>query len=148
MKKTFAALAAATIATMAMPALAQIKIGVVGPITGQYAAFGEQMVKGATMAVDEINAKGGIGGVPIELICYDTQTLEAEALKVVSRLVERDTRQQFLPMKIIRRSTVNQVLQQVTSPTTSTVSVRRITTKTPSMRCSQSCNTRRLIPLA
>ena len=42
------------------------------------------------IAVEEINAKGGIGGVPIELICYDTQTLEAEALKAVSRLVERD----------------------------------------------------------
>ena len=42
------------------------------------------------IAVEEINAKGGIGGIPIELICYDTQTLEAEALKAVSRLVERD----------------------------------------------------------
>ena len=42
------------------------------------------------IAVEEINAKGGIGGVPIELICYDTQTLEAEALKAISRLVERD----------------------------------------------------------
>ena len=42
------------------------------------------------IAVEEINAKGGIGGVPIELICYDTQTLEAEALKAMSRLVDRD----------------------------------------------------------
>jgi ABC-type branched-subunit amino acid transport system substrate-binding protein len=42
------------------------------------------------MAVEEINAKGGVGGVPIELICYDTQTAEAEALKAYSRLVERD----------------------------------------------------------
>jgi ABC-type branched-subunit amino acid transport system substrate-binding protein len=33
------------------------------------------------IAAEEINAKGGIGGLPIELICYDTQTLEAEALK-------------------------------------------------------------------
>jgi branched-chain amino acid transport system substrate-binding protein len=42
------------------------------------------------MAVEEINAKGGVGGVPIELICYDTQTAEAEALKAYSRSVERD----------------------------------------------------------
>src|SRR6185436_14171883 len=34
--------------------------------------------------------KGGVGGIPMELICYDTQTLEAEALKAFSRLVERD----------------------------------------------------------
>ena len=71
MKKTFAALAAATIATLAMPALAQIKIGVVGPITGQYAAFGEQMVKGATMAVDEINAAGGVNGQKLQLLTGD-----------------------------------------------------------------------------
>ena len=43
MKRTYVALAAAAAAMMAMPAFAQIKIGVVGPITGQYAAFGEQM---------------------------------------------------------------------------------------------------------
>ncbi|MGH7880161.1 MAG: ABC transporter substrate-binding protein, partial [Candidatus Binataceae bacterium] len=42
------------------------------------------------IAVSEINAKGGVGGVPIDLICYDTQTMEAEGLKNVSRLVERD----------------------------------------------------------
>ena len=42
------------------------------------------------IAVEEINAKGGIGGVPIELICYDTQTMESEALKAMSRLVDRD----------------------------------------------------------
>src|SRR6516165_12440575 len=42
------------------------------------------------MAVEEINANGGIGGLPIDLICYDTQTLEPEGLKAFSRLVERD----------------------------------------------------------
>jgi ABC-type branched-subunit amino acid transport system substrate-binding protein len=32
------------------------------------------------LAVEEINAKGGIGGLPIEIICYDDQTLESKRL--------------------------------------------------------------------
>ena len=39
-----------------------LKVAIVGPITGQYAAFGEQMRRGAEMAVKDINAKGGVMG--------------------------------------------------------------------------------------
>jgi branched-chain amino acid transport system substrate-binding protein len=49
------------------PALADITIGVAGPMSGQYALFGEQMVHGAQAAIDEINAKGGISGEQIKL---------------------------------------------------------------------------------
>ena len=55
--------------TMAAAALAgapawadDLKVAVVGPITGQYAAFGEQMRRGAELAVKDINAKGGVMG--------------------------------------------------------------------------------------
>ena len=67
-----------------------VKIGCMVSLTGKGAEWGQGAKLSMEIAVDEINAKGGIGGVPIELICYDTQTLEAEALKTVSRLVERD----------------------------------------------------------
>ena len=67
-----------------------VKIGCMDSLTGKGAERGQTAKLSMEIAVEEINAKGGIGGVPIELICYDTQTLEAEALKVVSRLVERD----------------------------------------------------------
>ena len=67
-----------------------VKIGCMVSLTGKGAEWGQAAKISMEIAVEEINAKGGIGGVPIELICYDTQTLEAEALKVVSRLVERD----------------------------------------------------------
>ena len=62
MKRTYGALAAAAIALVATPAFAQLKIGSAGPMTGQYAAFGEQLKRGATMAVEEINAAGGVNG--------------------------------------------------------------------------------------
>src|SRR5882757_1575104 len=67
-----------------------VKIGCLASLTGKGAEWGQTAKLSMEIAVEEINAKGGIGGVPIELTCYDTQTLEAEALKSVSRLVERD----------------------------------------------------------
>ena len=67
-----------------------VKIGCLASLTGKGAEWGQAAKVSMEIAVEEINAKGGIGGVPIELICYDTQTLEAEALKAISRLVDRD----------------------------------------------------------
>lgn len=67
-----------------------VKIGCMASLTGKGAEWGQTAKLSMEIAVEEINAKGGVGGLPIELICYDTQTLEAEALKVVSRLAERD----------------------------------------------------------
>ena len=46
---------------------ADIIVGVAGPMSGQYAIFGEQMVHGAQAAIDEINAKGGISGEQLRL---------------------------------------------------------------------------------
>src|ERR1043165_984182 len=67
-----------------------VKIGCLAPVTGKGAEWGVAGKASMEIAVEEINAKGGVGGIPMELICYDTQTLEAEALKSAIRLVERD----------------------------------------------------------
>src|SRR5215210_695466 len=67
-----------------------VKIGCLVPVTGKGAEWGVAGKASMEIAVEEINAKGGAGGIPLELICYDTQTLEAEALKSANRLVERD----------------------------------------------------------
>lgn len=67
-----------------------VKIGCLVPLTGKGAEWGQGAKPSIEMAVEEINAKGGVGGVPLEVICYDDQTLEAEALKAMSRLVDRD----------------------------------------------------------
>jgi branched-chain amino acid transport system substrate-binding protein len=67
-----------------------VKIGCEVSLTGKGAEWGQAGKVSMEIASEEINAKGGIGGVPIDLICYDTQTLEAEALKATSRLVDRD----------------------------------------------------------
>jgi branched-chain amino acid transport system substrate-binding protein len=67
-----------------------VKIGCLVPLTGKGAEWGQGAKPSMEIAVEEINAKGGIGGLPIQLICYDDQTLESEALQQMSRLVDRD----------------------------------------------------------
>ena len=67
-----------------------VKIGCMVPLTGKGAEWGQAAKISMDLAVADINAKGGIGGLPIDLICYDYQTLDAEGLKSISRLVERD----------------------------------------------------------
>ena len=71
-----------------LPALAQaVKIGAVVPLTGRYGPGGAQVRAGYEIAVEQINAAGGVtvGGkkVPLELVLLDD---ESDATKTVSRL--------------------------------------------------------------
>jgi len=61
-----------------------IKIGVSGPITGPYAKFGEQLVRGAEMAVKNINEAGGIGGRKLEVVQGDDQCDPKQARAVAN----------------------------------------------------------------
>ena len=87
MRKTYGTLAVAAIALMAAPAFAQIKVGSAGPMTGQYAAFGEQLRRGATMAVEEINAAGGVNGQKLELVIGDDACDPKQATAVANKMV-------------------------------------------------------------
>lgn len=71
----------------ASPALAQIKIGSAGPMTGQYASFGEQLKKGAEMAVAELNAAGGVLGQKLELLIGDDACDPKQATAVANKMV-------------------------------------------------------------
>ncbi|MGQ0584571.1 MAG: branched-chain amino acid ABC transporter substrate-binding protein [Reyranella sp.] len=87
MKKTYGMLAVAAIALMATPALAQIKIGTAGPMTGSNAAFGEQLKRGAEMAVQDINAAGGVNGQKLQLIIGDDACDPKQATAVANKMV-------------------------------------------------------------
>ena len=65
----------------------KVKIGLACPITGSAAAFGDQIVKGAYLARDEINAAGGINGGELVLVIVDDQGLEDQASTVARSLV-------------------------------------------------------------
>jgi len=67
-----------------------VKIGVVLPLTGSQAAFGEAIKNGYLIALDEINAKGGVLGKKLELDVYDDQSKPDQAVQGVSKLVDQD----------------------------------------------------------
>ena len=88
MRKLLAwALGLALAAMFAAAASADIKIAVVGPMTGPEAAFGHQYGIGARAAVDDINASGGLLGQQIELKFSDDACDPGQAVNVANQLV-------------------------------------------------------------
>jgi branched-chain amino acid transport system substrate-binding protein len=63
----------------------KILFAVVGPMTGDSAAFGIQMQNGAKIAVDEINKSGGINGKEFEFIVGDDMATPAQAVIVAQK---------------------------------------------------------------
>ena len=67
-----------------------IKIGHYGSLTGKDAAFGVATRKGVLLAVEEINAKGGVLGRPLEYLVEDIQSKPGESATAVKKLISRD----------------------------------------------------------
>ena len=67
-----------------------IKVGVYLPLSGANAAVGQSGVEGIEMAVEEINAAGGIAGRPIEIIKEDEENDPTTAVSVVNKLINQD----------------------------------------------------------
>ncbi|MEE8394289.1 MAG: branched-chain amino acid ABC transporter substrate-binding protein [Rhodospirillales bacterium] len=85
--KTAILTAAALSLTGITTAKADIKIATAGPMTGQYASFGEQMRRGAEMAVADLNAKGGVLGQKLQLSIGDDACDPKEAVAVANTMV-------------------------------------------------------------
>jgi branched-chain amino acid transport system substrate-binding protein len=71
----------------APPPEGEVVIGEYGSMTGSEAVFGQSTDNGVHMAVDELNARGGIGGKKIRLVAYDDQGRTSEVGTAVTRLV-------------------------------------------------------------
>lgn len=67
-----------------------IKLGVIGPLTGDYSMYGTAVANAAKLAADEINAAGGIDGKPVEIIAYDSKGDKTEAVNAYNRLRDQD----------------------------------------------------------
>ncbi|OGG79980.1 hypothetical protein A3A39_01190 [Candidatus Kaiserbacteria bacterium RIFCSPLOWO2_01_FULL_54_13] len=67
-----------------------IKIGVIGPYTGDAAAYGEPMRNTVQLAVDEINAAGGVRGRLIEIIFEDGKCDSTAAVSAAQKLINAD----------------------------------------------------------
>ena len=89
--KSGAALVLATLlAGSAVAQQASYKFGMAMPLTGGQATYGNDQVKAAQWAVEEINKKGGINGKPLEMIVLDTQADPQVGIQSVNRLISVD----------------------------------------------------------
>ena len=68
----------------------EILIGEYGALTGSIASFGQSTHKGVELAIEEINAGGGVLGKKIRLVTEDDQGKPEEALTAVIKLISKD----------------------------------------------------------
>lgn len=87
---------AALTATLALAGLSapahagSIKVGFNVPLTGFAAADGNSALKGAELAVEQVNGAGGINGDTLELVVYDDQASPKEAAPLAVKLTTQD----------------------------------------------------------
>jgi branched-chain amino acid transport system substrate-binding protein len=67
-----------------------IRVGHVASLTGDTATFGQSTERGMRMALEEINAKGGALGRPLDLISEDDRSITEEARTAAQKLLQRD----------------------------------------------------------
>ncbi len=71
-------------------ATSEVKIGWLGPLSGNAGWFGKANFRGVELAVDEINTAGGINGTPLLLIAEDTKANKSEAISAYQKLTKID----------------------------------------------------------
>lgn len=72
------------------PAAETIKIGEFASLTGKEATFGQSSHKGTQLAIDELNAAGGVLGKQIEFIYEDNRSTPGESATIAKKLITRD----------------------------------------------------------
>jgi len=66
------------------------KLGQYLPLSGNNATAGQTLLDGTKLAIEKVNAAGGLNGQQIELVYYDTTSSTEEAAKITTKLVEVD----------------------------------------------------------
>src|SRR5689334_15796143 len=64
-----------------------IVVGMYGSLTGDGASFGQSSKEGADLAVEEVNAAGGVMGRKIRILHEDDQSKPEEASSAVTKLI-------------------------------------------------------------
>lgn len=84
------ALAATLTAGIAFAGENSIKVGGLWAQTGWFDSYDVAGSKGLELALDEINAAGGIDGIQVEYVTYDTTSDLATATALTTRMIEQD----------------------------------------------------------
>ncbi len=88
--KSFAPVLLAGVLAAGSAAADSVRVGFNVPLTGFAAADGNSALTGAELAVEEINAGGGINGTDIELVVYDDQASPKESVPIATKLATSD----------------------------------------------------------
>lgn len=67
-----------------------IKVGLVAALSGQSAKSGEAITRGLTIAIDEVNAAGGVNGKKLQLVSRDDESNPGKGLLAARELVQRE----------------------------------------------------------
>lgn len=68
-----------------------IKVGEFASLTGKEATFGTSSHEGTLLAIEEVNAAGGVLGKQLELLTEDDQTKAGEPANAVNKLISKDS---------------------------------------------------------
>jgi len=71
----------------------EVKIGLIAPMSGPWARQGDLMLKGANLAVEDINKQGGIkslGGATVKLLVFDAGDSVEKAKNAAQRMIAQE----------------------------------------------------------
>jgi urea transport system substrate-binding protein len=71
-------------------AASPIKVGIISPLTGAWTVYGKAHISGFELAVDEINAAGGVLGRKFELVVGDSKTEPRIVVEQANRLIRQE----------------------------------------------------------
>ena len=66
-----------------------IKVGVLGPMTGDVSVYGLAVINGATLYLDQVNANGGVNGKQLEVITMDEQGDATQAVTCFTKMCDQ-----------------------------------------------------------
>lgn len=91
-RRAFAGATLAVLTAFGAPALAQdtVKIGLIASLSGPSSKSGEAITRGMALAIDEINASGGLLGMQVEMIRRDDEGNPGKGLTAARELVQRE----------------------------------------------------------
>ena len=76
--------------SLAATTVEPIRVGQFASLTGKEASFGVAAHQGVVLAVEELNARGGVLGRPVEFLVEDIESKAGESATVVTKLIARD----------------------------------------------------------
>ena len=99
--------ALALVAFLSLPAAAQLKLGISGPLEGKNAGSMLEILKGAEIHIQQVNQAGGVHGQKVLLVARDDNFEVSRTVVVVKQLIEKDN---VLALLLVRGTPHNEAI--------------------------------------